>query len=139
MTPYPKRLIEVDLPIKRIIAHARREKSIRHGHICTLHIWWARRPLDGCRAVLCAALWPDPADENCPPSFRETAAQLMQEFAFTASKERSVADLCHPVTWGKLSALRFGSTLVTLDREQRERVAEALTARYPAEALAETA
>ncbi len=37
---YPKRLIEVDLPIKRISAHARREKSIRHGHISTLHIWW---------------------------------------------------------------------------------------------------
>jgi Protein of unknown function (DUF1156) len=46
MTAYPKRLIEVDLPIKRISAHARREKSIRHGHISTLHIWWARRPVD---------------------------------------------------------------------------------------------
>ena len=44
--PNPKRLIEVDLPIKRISAHARREKSIRHGHISTLHIWWARRPHD---------------------------------------------------------------------------------------------
>ena len=53
---YPKRLIEVDLPIKRISAHARREKSIRHGHISTLHIWWARRPLAACRAVICAAL-----------------------------------------------------------------------------------
>ena len=103
---YPKRLIEVDLPIKRISAHARREKSIRHGHICTLHIWWARRPLAACRAVLCAALWPDPADENCPPRFRETAARLMQEFAFTAVKERSVADLCDPITWGLLAALR---------------------------------
>src|SRR5713226_5587580 len=59
---YPKRLIEVDLPIKRISAHARREKSIRHGHISTLHIWWARRPLAACRAVICAALWPDPVD-----------------------------------------------------------------------------
>ena len=59
---YPKRLIEVDLPIARISAHARREKSIRHGHISTLHIWWARRPLAACRAVLCASLWPDPVD-----------------------------------------------------------------------------
>src|SRR5947209_20465124 len=50
---YPKRLIEVDLPIKRISEHARREKSIRHGHISTLHIWWARRPLAACRAVIC--------------------------------------------------------------------------------------
>src|SRR5256884_7846907 len=59
---YPKRLIEIDLPIARISAHARREKSIRHGHISTLHIWWARRPLAACRAVICAALWPDPVD-----------------------------------------------------------------------------
>ena len=55
----PKRLIEVDLRIKRISEHARREKSIRHGHISTLHIWWARRPLAACRALICAALWPD--------------------------------------------------------------------------------
>jgi putative DNA methylase len=74
---YPKRLIEVDLPIKRISAHARREKSIRHGHISTLHIWWARRPLAACRAVICAALWPDPADELCPASFRDKARAEM--------------------------------------------------------------
>ena len=73
MPIYPKRLIEVDLPIKRISAHARREKSIRHGHISTLHIWWARRPLAACRAVICAALWPDPADANCPQAFIQTA------------------------------------------------------------------
>jgi putative DNA methylase len=59
---YPKRLIEVDLPIARISAHARREKNTKHGHISTLHIWWARRPLAACRAVICAALWPDPGD-----------------------------------------------------------------------------
>ncbi len=77
---YPKRLIEVDLPIKRISAHARREKSIRHGHISTLHIWWARRPLAACRAVICAALWPDPAQDDCPPKFREDAAAIMARF-----------------------------------------------------------
>jgi adenine-specific DNA methylase len=78
---YPKRLIEVDLPIKRISAHARREKSIRHGHISTLHIWWARRPLAACRAVICASLWPDPADELCPESFRKSAREQMQNWA----------------------------------------------------------
>jgi len=78
---YPKRLVEVDLPIKRISAHARREKSIRHGHISTLHIWWARRPLAACRAVICAALWPDPADPICPQTFRDAAARLISEFA----------------------------------------------------------
>jgi putative DNA methylase len=79
--PYPKRLIEVDLPIKRISAHARREKSIRHGHISTLHIWWARRPLAACRAVICASLWPDPVDELCPQDFRVRATEIMTKFA----------------------------------------------------------
>jgi adenine-specific DNA methylase len=74
---YLKRLIEVDLPIKRISVHARREKAIRHGHISTLHIWWARRPLAACRAVLCAALWPDPADDLCPIAFVEFAKKEM--------------------------------------------------------------
>jgi len=78
MKRYPKRLIEVDLPIKRISAHARREKSIRHGHISTLHIWWARRPLAACRAVVCASLWPDPGDDICPPRFIDVAKRLMR-------------------------------------------------------------
>jgi putative DNA methylase len=77
---YPKRLIEVDLPIRRISEHARREKSIRHGHISTLHIWWARRPLAACRAVICASLWPDPADPECPAEFIEVAKKEMLEW-----------------------------------------------------------
>jgi putative DNA methylase len=85
---YPKRLIEVDLPIARISAHARREKSIRHGHISTLHIWWARRPLAACRAVICAALWPDPADSLCPQSFRDAAAEHVVAFARRVYSER---------------------------------------------------
>jgi putative DNA methylase len=88
MTPYPRRLIEVDLPIARISAHARREKSIRHGHISTLHIWWARRPLAACRAVICAALWPDPADEHCPQSFRDAATKHIIAFAKRVNPER---------------------------------------------------
>ncbi len=88
MTNLPKRLIEVDLPIARISAHARREKSIRHGHISTLHIWWARRPLAACRAVICAALWPDPADEHCPQSFRDAAARHLVAFAKRVNPEK---------------------------------------------------
>src|SRR3974377_1460446 len=78
---YPRRLIEVDLPIKRISSHARREKSIRHGHISTLHIWWARRPLAACRAIVCATLWPDPADPGCPESFLKAARFWMARWA----------------------------------------------------------
>ena len=81
MDRYCKRLIEVDLPIKRISAHALSEKSVRHGHLSTMHIWWARRPLAACRAVLCASLWPDPGDEQCPPSFREIAREQMEEWS----------------------------------------------------------
>jgi adenine-specific DNA methylase/O-acetyl-ADP-ribose deacetylase (regulator of RNase III) len=87
-TTYPRRLIEVDLPIARISAHARREKSIRHGHISTLHIWWARRPLAACRAVICAALWPDPADPLCPQSFRDAAARHLVAFAKRVNPEK---------------------------------------------------
>jgi putative DNA methylase len=76
-----RRLIEVDLPIARISAHARREKSIKQGHLSSLHMWWARRPLAACRAVICAALWLDPADEHCPQSFRDAAARLLVAFA----------------------------------------------------------
>jgi putative DNA methylase len=81
MDKYPKRLIEVDLPIKRISEHARKEKSINHGHISSMHIWWARRPLAACRAVLCASLWPDPADELCSKQFREKAKLTIRDFA----------------------------------------------------------
>lgn len=98
---YPKRLIEVDLPIRAISAHARREKSIRHGHISTLHIWWARRPLAACRAVLCAALWPDPADENCPSAFRQAAALVLNHFAEQVRTDQKLANLCaaHWTRW----------------------------------------
>jgi len=80
-TALPKRLIEVDLPIRRISEHARRENSVRHGHFKTLHMWWARRPLAACRAVICASLWPDPVDANCPPEFRTAAAKLLHRWA----------------------------------------------------------
>ena len=49
-----KRLAEVDFPIAVVSKHAAREKSIRHGHPSTLHLWWARRPLALSRAVLLA-------------------------------------------------------------------------------------
>ena len=59
-TPYRKKLIEVGLPLVAINAESAREKSIRHGHPSTLHLWWARRPLAACRAVLFSSLVDDP-------------------------------------------------------------------------------
>jgi putative DNA methylase len=57
----PKKLIEVALPLDEINKAAAREKSIRHGHPSTLHLWWARRPLAAARAVLFAQLVNDPS------------------------------------------------------------------------------
>src|SRR3954447_13755294 len=57
-----KRLIEVSIPLDAINAAAVREKSIRHGHPSTLHLWWARRPLAAARAVIFAQLVHDPED-----------------------------------------------------------------------------
>ncbi len=57
-----KKLIEVALPLDKINAASAREKSIRHGHPSTLHLWWARRPLAAARAVLFAQLVDDPSD-----------------------------------------------------------------------------
>ena len=72
-----KKLIEVALPIKEISAESVRDKSIRHGHISTLHLWWARRPLPVCRAVIFARLVPDPLDANCPKAFCDAVQDLL--------------------------------------------------------------
>lgn len=57
----PKKLIEVALPLEAINAESAREKSIRHGHPSTLHLWWARRPLAAARAVIWSSLVDDPS------------------------------------------------------------------------------
>ena len=58
--PHRKKLIEVTLPLDAINHAAKREKSIRHGHPSTLHLWWARRPLAVARAVIFAQMVDDP-------------------------------------------------------------------------------
>ena len=72
-----KRLAEVDFPIAVVSKYSAIEKSIRHGHPSTLHLWWARRPLAACRAMLLALLLPDPCDVNCPDDFRTRARPLL--------------------------------------------------------------
>jgi len=70
---YKKKLIEVAIPLEAINAASVREKSIRHGHPSTLHLWWARRPLAACRAVLFAQLVDDPSSD--PKNFPTPEAQ----------------------------------------------------------------
>jgi putative DNA methylase len=59
-----RRLIEETFPLKKVSEDSKHEKNVRHGHISTLHIWPARRPLAACRAAIIAALLPDPGDEK---------------------------------------------------------------------------
>src|SRR2546421_2699107 len=68
-----KKLIEVALPLEAINKASAKEKSIRHGHPSTLHLWWARRPLAACRAVLFASLVDDPS--SLPDRFPTEADQ----------------------------------------------------------------
>ena len=73
---YKKKLIEVALPLGVINAESAREKSIRHGHPSTLHLWWARRPLAAARAVLWASLVDDPSAH--PDQFRSEEDQILE-------------------------------------------------------------
>jgi len=69
------RLIEVAFPIRKVSEESVREKNIRHGHISTLHIWWARRPLAASRATALAALLPD------DPARREELLALVRDIS----------------------------------------------------------
>src|SRR5579883_1222390 len=68
-----KKLIEVALPLEAINKEAAREKSIRHGHPSTLHLWWARRPLAACRSFLFASRVDGPSSH--PEEFLTEADQ----------------------------------------------------------------
>lgn len=63
-----KKLIEVALPLEAINFASAREKSIRHGHPSTLHLWWSRRPLAAARAVLFAQMVDDPSGPDLFPT-----------------------------------------------------------------------
>ena len=75
-TQYRRKLIEVDLPLEDINRESAREKSIRHGHPSTLHLWWARRPLAACRAVIFASMVDDPS--ACPAEFPDEETQRIE-------------------------------------------------------------
>lgn len=71
-----KKLIEVALPLEDINVASAHEKSVRHGHPSTLHLWWARRPLATCRAVLFSSIVDDPSSR--PDEFPTSEAQAVE-------------------------------------------------------------
>jgi len=88
-----RKLIEVSLPLEAINAESAREKSIRHGHPSTLHLWWARRPLAACRAVLWASLVDDPSSwPDRFPTEAEQRAERERLFDILARFEPEVHD-----------------------------------------------
>jgi len=106
--PVPKKkLIEVALPLEAINAQSAREKSIRHGHPSTLHLWWARRPLATARAVLFAQLVDDPSERS--DEYREEAERLGEpdvdgyvEGRVDAERERLFDLITRMVDWDNL-------------------------------------
>src|SRR5579884_2979301 len=79
----PKKLIEVALPLDDVNLACAHEKSVKHGHPSTLHLWWARRPLAAARAVLFAQLVNDPGGERgYKPGMTKEQAQKERERLF---------------------------------------------------------
>jgi adenine-specific DNA methylase len=88
MTDFP-RLIEHAFPLKQTSLDSVHEKNVRHGHISTLHIWPARRPLAACRAALIATLLPDPSAQPKPAGMSD--AQWVEEI------KRRRQELCEKI------------------------------------------
>lgn len=91
---YRKKLIEVALPLEEINIASAREKSIRHGHPSTLHLWWARRPLATCRAVLFSSIIDDPGEEGVPQALLDQidALPLHHKYRHLADEEPLAPD-----------------------------------------------
>src|SRR2546429_8632914 len=87
--PYRKKLIEVALPLEAINKASAREKSIRHGHPSTLHLWWSRKPLATCRAVLFSSLVDDPSSR--PEEFPTEQDQERERLRLYQLIERLIA------------------------------------------------
>ena len=93
-----KKLIEVALPLEAINIASAREKSIRHGHPSTLHLWWARRPLAAARAVIFAQMVDDPSSH--PELFTTEEAQ-------EAERQRIFRILEKLVLWENTTTVRL--------------------------------
>ena len=114
--PVRKKLIEVSIPLEAINVASAREKSIRHGHPSTLHLWWARRPLAACRAILFAQLvddpsaWPDrypfPEIANTEDGERKRLHRIIERMVpWEASNDERILnearwEIARSVAWG---------------------------------------
>ena len=95
-----KRLIEVDFPLQQVSIDSVHEKSVRHGHISTLHIWPARRPLAACRAALAATLLPDPQNAEQRQAIYQRLAGKVQQKVETRQVDGKTVQISKPETVG---------------------------------------
>ncbi len=145
-----RRLIEDYLPIEEISAEASREKSIRKGHISTLHLWWARRPLVACRAAVYGALMPAPAtkeERDQEAAFIKQLCKYPGSPATIAEARRRIAEAHRKRTGSSeppkvldmfagggaipLEALRLGCEAFALDLNPVAYIIELCTLVYP--------
>jgi putative DNA methylase len=145
-----KRLIEDYLPIEDISAESSREKSIRKGHISTLHLWWARRPLVACRAAVYGALMPAPAskeERDKEAAFVKQLAKYPGSPTILAEARRRIREAHAKRTGSKkppkvldffagggaipLEALRLGCETYALDLNPVAYIIELCTLVYP--------
>lgn len=104
---YKKKLIEVALPLEAINIASAREKSIRHGHPSTLHLWWARRPLAAARAVIFAQMVDDPSahpdifpTEKAQEKERQRLFRIIEELVkWESTTNESVLQQAHDEIW----------------------------------------
>ena len=139
--------IEVDFPEKEVSAESAREKNVRHGHISTLHIWWARRPLAASRATIYAALTPEPKSEREREERKRFIAELCKwensnnrELVEKARKDILAANggvtpkVLDPFAGGgaiPLEALRLGCETYASDLNPVAVLIEKATLEYP--------
>lgn len=130
MSSYPKRLIEVDLPIAAVSLAAVSSRRKKKGNLNSLHMWWARRPLAACRAVTLATLWPDPVDlvawadaadpspEQCEAihTFLSESRQLIAKWATIGLKD------CDSETYEFLTSIQ-GCDSISLESLQKALIA----------------
>jgi len=142
-----KSFIEVDFPIKEVSEESAREKNIRHGHISTLHTWWARKPLAASRASIYAALTPEPKEEEerlkklqFIASLSKWENSLNKDLINRARKEIMEANggvppkVLDPFAGGggiPLEALRLGCETYTSDLNPVAVLLEKCTLEYP--------
>ena len=120
---YRKKLIEVALPLEAINMESAREKSIRHGHPSTLHLWWARRPLAACRAVLFASLVDDPSShpdkfptEEAQNSERQRLFDILGQIVTVEEKGKTKQVVRGLVSWDDINNPNSG-VLIAAQRE----------------------